>query len=70
MTKSDVERIAQLETEVEHMTEAVKSMAKKVDEMHAVLLQAKGPLCAFFTIAGVIGFATSKLSAWIGAFPR
>lgn len=73
MTKTELERITRLETELEHMSETVSNMARKVDAMHDLLLKARGAQWAFYGMAGLIGFATSKLGAlsgWFGALPR
>lgn len=73
MTKSDVERIAKLETEIEHMSRDIAAMATKVDQMHGILMQAKGAQWAVLGMAGLMGFLASKageLVGWIGVLPR
>lgn len=73
MTKTDIERIARLEAELDHVTETMDKMAKKVDDVHELMLKARGAQWAFYGIAGLIGFATSKLGAfatWLPTLPR
>ena len=46
---------------------------KKVEEMHAILLQAKGARWVIVGLAGVAGLASglvAKLMPWSGAWPR
>ena len=42
VTRSPNERLAVLEQKVSHMEEELDRMSAKVDEMHAILLQARG----------------------------
>jgi hypothetical protein len=44
-SRSPNERLAILEQKVSHMDEELDRMSAKVDEMHAILLQARG-VCA------------------------
>ena len=50
------ERLAILEQKVSHMEEELDRMAVKVDEMHAILLQARGVRWAVITVSGLVGF--------------
>lgn len=73
MTKTEVERIAKLETEIEHMGRDIAAMAAKVDQMHGILMQAKGAQWAVLGMAGLMGFLASKATSvveWVGALPR
>lgn len=73
MTKTELERITRLETEMEHMAKAVTEMSVKVDQMHMVLMQAKGAQWAVLGMAAFMGFLASKATevvAWLGALPR
>jgi hypothetical protein len=73
MTKTELERITRLETELEHMGREITTMSAKVDQMHTVLMQAKGAQWAVLGMAAFMGFAASKLAsmtAWFGALPR
>lgn len=73
MTRTEIERITKLETEIEHMGRDIAAMATKVDQMHGVLMQAKGAQWAVLGMAGLMGFLASKASdvaTWIGALPR
>jgi hypothetical protein len=42
----------------------VAKMAAKVDEMHAILLQARGVRWAIVAVAGLVGFLTG-ISHWL-----
>lgn len=59
------ERIAVLEANHRHAELKLDSMSKKVDEMHEVLLQAKGARWAILGIAGMAGFLAGKFGAFI-----
>jgi multidrug resistance efflux pump len=50
------ERLAALEEKVKNIEDDVREMRGKVDEMHAVLLQAKGARWAIVAVAGCAGF--------------
>ena len=50
------ERLAILEQRVSHMEAELARMAAKVDEMHAILLQARGVRWAVITVSGLVGF--------------
>ena len=58
------ERLAILEQKVSHMEEELDRMAAKVDEMHAILLQARGVRWAIIALAGLVGFLAG-LSHWV-----
>jgi len=64
MRRSPNERLAMLEQKVSHMEEELDRMAGKVDEMHAILLQARGVRWAIIAVAGLVGFLAG-LSHWI-----
>jgi hypothetical protein len=73
MTRTELERIARLETELEHMSRDISAMSVKVDQMHSILSQAKGAQWAVLGMAGFMGFIASKageLAGWFGALPR
>jgi hypothetical protein len=57
------ERIVVLEHKIKHMGEELDRMVRKVDEMHAVLMQAKGVKWAVITFSGLVGFLIG-----VGAF--
>ena len=50
------ERLAILEQRVSHMEAELARMSAKVDEMHAILLQARGIRWAVITVSGIVGF--------------
>lgn len=64
---NDAERIAVLEANQRHMEHKIDQMASKVDEMHEVLLQARGARWAIIGVAGMAGFLASKLAS-VAAF--
>jgi hypothetical protein len=59
-----IERLAVLEQKVSHMEEELDRMSAKVDEMHAILLQAKGVRWAIIAVSGLVGFLAG-LSHWL-----
>lgn len=61
-------RIAVLETNVTNMEAKLAEMITKVDEMHAILLQAKGARWAILAVAGFAGFMASKLGSFVDLF--
>jgi hypothetical protein len=50
------ERLAVLEQKVSHMEAELDRMSGKVDEMHAILLQARGVRWAIIAVSGLVGF--------------
>lgn len=63
------ERITVLEASSRHMTEQVEDIHKKVEEMHEVLLKAKGAKWVIVGSAGIIGFLASLVThipSWWG----
>jgi uncharacterized protein YaaR (DUF327 family) len=47
---------AMSEQKVSHMEAELDRMSGKVDEMHAILLQARGVRWAIIAVAGLVGF--------------
>jgi hypothetical protein len=62
--RSSSERLAVLEQKVSHMEEELDRMSAKVDEMHAILLQARGVRWAIIAMSGLVGFLAG-LSHWL-----
>jgi hypothetical protein len=62
--RSSSERLAVLEQKVSHMEEELDRMSAKVDEMHAILLQARGVRWAVIAMSGLVGFLAG-LSHWL-----
>ena len=62
--RSPNERVAVLEQRVIRVETELARMSVKVDEMHAVLMQAKGVRWAIVAVAGVVGFVAG-ISQWI-----
>ncbi|MFA7282245.1 MAG: hypothetical protein WC100_19345 [Sterolibacterium sp.] len=67
------ERVARLETKVDHLSDSLEKAVKKVDEMHGVMMQAKGArwvLIAAASIAGALAGFAAKFTGLIGGLPR
>jgi hypothetical protein len=64
MTMHPNERLAVLEQKVSHMEAELGRMSAKVDEIHAILMQAKGVRWAVITVSGLVGFLAG-ISHWI-----
>ena len=67
------DRTIKLEADMEHLTEKVAEVSQKVNEMHALLLQAKGARWAILAMAAIGGFLSAKLSMlfpWLSIAPR
>jgi hypothetical protein len=63
-SRSQNERLAILEQKMSHMEAQVARMSSKVDEMHAILLQARGVRWAIIAVSGLVGFLAG-LSHWL-----
>ena len=68
MNADERERIRALEVTVDHMSATIETMAGKVNEMHATLMQARGARWALLAMAGAAGFLSGKLGAFFAAF--
>jgi hypothetical protein len=70
---TDNERMAILETKVQHLSNQLEDTHRKVDDMHGVLMQAKGARWAILAMAALGGamasFAT-KLLPLGGVLPK
>ena len=69
VTRTTEERLAVLETKMTTLEEDVRDMRIKVDEMHNVLMQAKGARFAIVAVAGLAGFlagVSAKLLPFVG----
>jgi hypothetical protein len=64
MTRPSNERLAVLEQKVSHMQVQLDRMSFKVNDMHAILLQAKGVRWAIIAVSGLVGFVTG-VSHWL-----
>jgi hypothetical protein len=58
------ERLAIVEQKVSHVEAELDKVAVKVDEMHAILLQARGVRWAVIAVAGLVGFLAG-VSHWL-----
>ncbi len=65
MTESEKERIARLETQIIHLADTIDKMSVKVDDLHAMLQQARGAKWAILGAAGIAGFFGSKAGSWL-----
>jgi hypothetical protein len=67
------ERVARLETKVDHLSEALDKAVTKVDEMHSVMMQARGArwvIIAAASIAGAVAGFAAKFAGLLGGMPR
>jgi hypothetical protein len=62
--RSPGERLAVLEQKVSHVEAELARMSGKVDEMHTILLQARGVRWAIIACAGLVGFLAG-ISHWV-----
>jgi Tfp pilus assembly protein PilN len=62
MTNNDGQRIAVLETKIEHLSQQLAETNSMVTEMRDVLLQAKGAKWVFMGGVAIVGFFTSLLT--------
>ena len=56
------ERVAKLEVQMTHLAEKLDDTHKKVEEMHEILLQAKGARWVIVGLAGVAGLASGLVA--------
>ena len=56
------ERVAKLEVQMTHLNEKLDDTYKKVEEMHAILLQAKGARWVIVGLAGIAGLASGLIA--------
>lgn len=68
MTQSDIERIAILETNQSHLTDKIDAMATQLQEVHDLLLKAKGAKWAIIGMATLGGFLSAKIGALTAIF--
>jgi hypothetical protein len=59
------ERVAKLEVQMSHLSEKLDDTHQKVEEMHAILLQAKGARWVIVGMAGVAGLASGLVAKLI-----
>ena len=67
------ERVARLEVQMGNLSGKLDDTHRKVEEMHAILLQAKGARWVIVRLAGVAGLASglvAKFMPWSGVWPR
>ena len=66
MSRSPNERLAVLEQKVSHMEAELERISGKVDEMHAILIQARGVRWAIIAVSGLVGFLVG-IAQWLVA---
>ena len=59
------ERLAVLEQKFKHLDAQMDTMARKVDEMHSVLLQAKGFKIPFVVMGTMVAGGMGAVSHWL-----
>ena len=62
------ERIAVLEANYRHLSGKIDKMALQLDEMHELMLKARGAKWAIIGMAALGGFLSAKLAAIAGIF--
>jgi hypothetical protein len=70
---SDAERIAVLETQMRHIDEKLDENSRKLDEIHAAFLAAKGAkwiIVGMASVGGAIAAFLIKLLPLSGALPK
>ncbi len=65
MTEDTRDRVIRLETKLEHVNEQLSDMQKKVNEMHDLLMRARGVQWVIIGMAAVAGFAASFASKYL-----
>lgn len=55
------ERVAVLESQGKHMTQKIDSMDKKLNEVHEILVAARGARWVVLTMAAAAGFVIGKI---------
>lgn len=64
------DRVIRLETTVETMAAEQAKMARKVDEMHSLLQQARGARWALIGAATIGGFVSAKLAPFLPSLTK
>lgn len=59
------ERLAALEIRASHIESKLDKMETQVDEMHAILMQARGFRWALMVFIGAISFVTGSILPWV-----
>jgi hypothetical protein len=73
VTGVESERMAILETKVQHLSDQLEDTHRKVDEMHSLLLQAKGArwvIIGMAAVGGAIASFATKLIPVTHVLPR
>lgn len=60
-----IERLAVLEQKFQHLEDQMQGMSSKVDEMHEVLLQAKGLKMVFVLLATAAAGVFGAIGHWL-----
>ena len=73
MSDDTRDKVIRLETQLQNVETVVKELVQAVDQLNALLNQAKGAKWLFLGTAAAVGFITSKLGAiaiWFTQLPR
>ena len=73
MTDNERERIAVLESEVQHLNKAIEKMSRRQDEMYNLMMQTKGgwkTLVLLAALSGVVGGTLVKIGPYLGYLPK
>ena len=68
MSDETERRLATLEADYRHMSVKMDGMSDKIDEMHELLLKAKGAKWAIIGLATLGGFLSAKIGAVVAFF--
>jgi hypothetical protein len=63
MQEDTRDRLIRLEAEFEHMEKKLDQVSKQVEEMHQILIGARGAKWAIMLIVAIAGFFAGKLGA-------
>lgn len=64
------DRLIAVEKDIEYVREKQAEIAKKVTDMHDLLMQAKGARWVILAAASVGAFVATKAAMWTGILPR
>lgn len=59
------DRLIALEVEVRHLSESLSSYGEKVNDMHNLLMQARGMKWLIIAMAAIAGFVSATLTKYI-----
>jgi hypothetical protein len=65
MTDDTRDRVIRIETQLEHVTQQLADQQTKVNEMHDLLMQARGVRWMVITTAAIVGFLASFATKYL-----